>query len=56
MAPMRFNTNGIHIIELIGCGVTDLLPGLLPIDGCEGEAEDDWEEQLVADFPHLGEN
>ena len=41
---LRFNPDGIHIMELIGEQVTDLLPGLLPSDGRPG---DEWDESLM---------
>lgn len=51
---LRFNPNGIGLAELMlgSCSVTDLLPGYLP----EGdEVGDEWNEELVLRFPHLGE-
>ncbi len=50
---LYFDPHGLHITEMFEArGVTDLLPGLLPDALSEG---DEWEDELVAEFPHLGE-
>lgn len=53
MTYLRFNPHGLHLAELFEVqGVTGLLPGLIPTELDPG---DEWEDELVAGFPHLEE-
>lgn len=61
MHPLYYNPNGLHLIETFGreaasalqeCGVTDLLPGLIPEGDDPG---DEWDDELTGIFAHIGE-
>ena len=51
MTYLRFDRDGIHFAEMFQQqGVTGLLPGAYPDELSEG---DEWDEELVAEFPHV---
>lgn len=53
MTYLRFDRDGIHFAEMFQQqGVTGLLPGAYPDELSEG---DEWDEELVREFPHLSE-
>ena len=53
MTTLRFNPDGLHIIEMFGeLGVTDLLPGLIPEGDQVGE---EWDDELTGLFARMGE-
>lgn len=46
-----YDPHGLHLVELfVDRYASDFLPGLMPEGDDPGE---DWDESLVADFPHL---
>lgn len=50
---LSFDPHGIHIMEMFeACGVTDLLPGLIPTDT---EPGDEWDDELTGTFARMGE-
>lgn len=51
MTYLRFDAQGIHFAEMFQQqGVTGLLPGEYPDELSPG---DEWDEELVREFPHL---